>query len=111
MIDLTTTLAPDSVPTTLANPDTIPRWAQTPSPDDKTPHAPTFTHNPPITDTITTTTVNPELTAIMAAISSIHTDLLDRIEKVNAHVDQATEPQTIPDYMAWNEENPLMKQQ
>jgi hypothetical protein len=103
---LTPTPAPDSIPTTLANPDTIPRWARTPSPDNSTPHAPTFTQSAPITDN-TTTKVNPKFEAIMTAISSIRTDLLDHIEKVNAHVDQATGPQTISDYMVWNQENTM----
>lgn len=86
-----------------------PAWAHTASPDDRTPCAPSF---PPPTPTAPTpltpaiTLVNPELAAIMATISGMHTDLLDRIKKVNARVDQVTGPQTIPDYMAWNEENP-----
>lgn len=36
------------------------------------------------------------------------TDLLDRIEKVNTRIDWAIGPETIPDYIAWDEENPAV---
>ena len=93
----------------LTEPTPPPAWARTPSPDDNTPHAlsfPTIMSAAPIPPVPTPAPVNPELTAIMVAISGMQTDLLDRIEKVNTRVDQATGPQNIPDYMAWNEENP-----
>ena len=48
---------------------------------------------------------NPDLAAIMSAISGMRTDLLDRIEKVNDRIDKVTAPQNVPDYMAWNEDN------
>ena len=92
--------APEHVPTNVANPDTIPRWAQTPSPDDRTPHAPTFPA--PVT---TTTSNNPEFAAIMAALAGLRSEMIGRIETVNARVDVATGPSNIPAYMEWNEGN------
>jgi hypothetical protein len=91
-------LAPESVPTDIANPETIPHCAWTPSPDDRTPHAPTFS------------TVNPpppanELAAIMAALAGIKAELLTKIDQVNARIDKTSGPTDIPGYMAWNEDN------
>ena len=103
--------APSPIPEilNLTEPTPPPVWARTASSDDRTPHAPSFpttTPAAPAPAAPAITPVNPELAAIMAAISGMRTDLLDRIEKVNARVDLATGPQNIPDYMAWNEENP-----
>lgn len=78
-----------------------PTWAQTPSPDDKTSHAPSF---PPPAPALAPS-VNSELTAIMAAITGMRTDLINRIENVNSRVDKVTAPKNIPDYIAWNIEN------
>ena len=88
-------VAPETVTTAIANPADIPRWAQTPSPDDKTPHAPHFPAPPPSTD----------LAQIMAAISGIKSELLSRIEQVNARIDQTSGPTDIPSYMAWEHDN------
>ena len=66
-------IAPETVATTIANPDSIPRWAQTPSPDEKTPHAPTF---PTAQPTQPTQPTNPELATILAALSSLCTELI-----------------------------------
>ena len=87
--------APETVATTVADPDSIPRWARTPSPDEKTPHAPSFPTNPPPND----------MSVILAAITGLRTELLGQIEKVNARVDLATGPQTIADHVVWNNEN------
>ena len=92
---LVPTTAPDFVPTNIADPDTIPHWVETPSPDDKTPHAPSFPINPPSND----------MSTILAAITGLRTKLLGQIEKVNARVDLATGPQTIADHVVWNNEN------
>ena len=90
--------APETVPTDIADPETIPRWAQTPSPDDRTPHAPTF---PKANQPLPTN----ELAAIMAAITGIKTELLTKINQVNARIDKTSGPTDIPGYMAWNEDN------
>ena len=92
-------VAPETVDTNIANPDSIPRWAQTPSPDEKTPHAPTFPTTQP------TPPANPELAAILAALTGLRTKLIGHIDKVNTCVDLATGPQTIADFNIWNEEN------
>ena len=91
-------VAPDTVDTNIANPD-FPRWARTPSPDEKTPHAPTFPTTPAAPPG------NPEYVALLAAITGIRDELIGRIEKVNNRVDLATGPQTIAEYTAWNEDN------
>ena len=89
--------APETVATTIADPDSIPRWARTPTPEEKTPHAPSFPINPvPAPD---------NMSAILAAITGLRTKLLGQIEKVNARVDLATGPQTIADHVVWNNEN------
>lgn len=95
---LPTTQAPEMVSTRLADPDTIPRWARTPSPDDKTPHAPSFT----ITNPEPPKPPSSELMAIMAAIAGMKSELLTRIEKVNARINQTNGPENISDYMVWN---------
>ena len=41
----------------------------------------------------------------MAAISGIKSELMTRIDQVNARIDQTTSPTDIPGYMAWNHEN------
>ena len=92
------TTAPDTVNTDVADPNSIPRWAQTPSSDEKTPHAPTF----PITNTLP---ANSELSAVLAALTGMRTEVIARIDKVNACVDLVTGPQTIPEYTIWNNEN------
>ena len=101
--------APETVPTSIANPEAIPRWAQTPSPDEKTPHAPSFqipsTNPGPAPIATPAPPTNPELSAIMSLLTGMWTELLDQIEKVNAHVDLATGPQTIADHVVWNNEN------
>lgn len=74
----------------LMEPTPPPVWAHTVSPDNRTPHAlsfPTTTPAAPIPPTSANTPTNLELAAIMAAISGMRTDLLNRIEKVNAHID------------------------
>ena len=108
-------VAPESVPTDIANPETIPRWAQTPSPDDRTPHAPSFQINPlththapnPVPTPVTNPgpQTNPELAAILSALTGLRSELIDRIEKVNARVDLTTGPETIADHVLWNNEN------
>ena len=92
--------APDTVPTTVADPNSISQWAQTPSPDDKTPHAPSFTitaptNPPPATD----------LSVVLAVIAGLRSELTTRIDEVNACVDLASGPQTIADHVVWNEAN------
>ena len=95
------TVAPDTINTDIADPNSIPQWAQTPSPDEKTPHAPTF----PAPTLPNAPTTNPDMANILTAITSIRTELIDRIDKVNAHVDQSSGPQTIAEYTAWNDAN------
>ena len=99
--------APETVATTVADPDSIPRWARTPSPEEKTPHAPSFqitpTTNTPAPNPVPQT--NPELAAIMSVLTGMCAELIDRINKVNAHVDLATGPETIADHVLWNNEN------
>lgn len=41
----------------------------------------------------------------MAAITGIKTELLTKIDQVNARIDKTSGPTDIPGYMAWNEEN------
>lgn len=95
--------APESVPIDMANPETIPKWARTPSPDDKTPHAPTFvTSAPPAPAPQTPPS---ELATIMTLLTGMKSELLNHIEQVNARIDQTTGPQTIVDYGVWNSEN------
>ena len=93
--------APENVPVTIANPDSIPRWAQTPSPEDRTPHAPTF---PPPTREMTIPGPT-DMSTILSAITGLRTELLGQIKKVNARVDLATGPQTIANHVVWNNEN------
>ena len=72
--------APDTVPTTIADPSSIPRWAHTPSPDERMPHAPSF----PVTNPVAPAPPSSELAAIMAAILGIKSELLSKIDQVNA---------------------------
>ena len=104
--------APDIVPTTVVDPDSIPRWARTPSPDDKTPHAPSFTITAPPTAPPPTTNPPPvtnppntKLSAVFAVLAGLCSELINRIDEVNARVDLASGPQTIADHVAWNEAN------
>ena len=90
-------VAPDTIDTNIADPNSIPCWAQTPSLDEKTPHAPTFP-----TPTVPSA---PDMATILAAINNIWTEMIDRIDKVNACVDQNSGPQTIAEYTAWNDAN------
>ena len=88
--------APEEVPLSQADPESIPKWTRTPSPDDRTPHAPTFTAPEPL--------VGP-LAALMAAITGLQSQMLTEIGKVNARIDQSIAPQTISDYIALDESN------
>ena len=103
--------APETVPMTVADPETIPHWARTPSPNEKTPHAPSFTITNPtpapttITQAPAAPPINPELSAIMSMLSGIRTELMDQIGKVNARIDLASGPQTIADHITWNSDN------
>ena len=106
------TIAPDTVTTQVADPESIPRWAQTPSPDEKTPHASSFpvTNPAPHTPSFPTPAPAPtapsnDLSTIMAAITGMKSELMSRIEQVNARIDQTTGPADIPGYMAWEHEN------
>lgn len=91
--------APDTVPTTVADLDSIPQWAHTLSPEEKTPHASSFPVPAPAPP------INSELAAVLTALTGLHTELINCIDKVNAHVDAASGPQTIADYLVWNNEN------
>ena len=87
--------APEEVPVATADPETIPSWVRTPSPEDRTPHAPTFPqpHAP--------STIPPDgLAAIMAAINGLKTQMMSEIGKVNARIDDSIAPTDIPTYMA-----------
>ena len=88
--------APESVPIDMANPETIPHWARTPSPEDKMPHAPTFT---------TQTEQAPALATLMTLLIGMKSELLTHIEQVNARIDQTMGPRTIADYGVWNDKN------
>lgn len=63
--------APETVPIDTANPETIPHWARTPSPEDKTPHAPTFVTTAPIAPAPTN-----DLATIMATITGMKSELM-----------------------------------
>ena len=87
--------APEEVPVATANPETIPSWVRTPSPEDRTPHASSFTQ-PPVPPTIP----SDGLAAIMAAINGLKTQMMSEIGKVNARIDDSLAPTDIPTYMA-----------
>ena len=66
---------PSPIPITAsADPMPPPVWACTLSPDDQTPHTPSF---PTLAMIAPPPPINPELTAIMSAIAGMRTDLLD----------------------------------
>ena len=71
--------APETVATTVADPDSIPRWARTLSPEEKTPHAPSFQITPvtntPIPNPAPQT--NPELATIMSVLTGMRAELID----------------------------------
>ena len=109
-------VAPETVPTTVTDPESILHWARTPSPEDKTPHAPSFNiTNPtpvpmsnipaPVPGPVPAPTISPELAAIMSMLTGIQTELRDQIGKVNARIDLTSGPQTIADHLVWNNEN------
>ena len=104
-------VAPETVPTTIADPESIPHWARTPSPEDKTPHAPSFniTNPTPVPTTNTPAppapTANPELAAIMSMLTGMQTEFREQIGKVNARIDLTSGPQMIADHLVWNSEN------
>ena len=85
---------PDIVPLSQANPESIPHWTRTPSPDDRTPHAPTFAA--PSTPAIP----SDALSSIMAAIEGLKTHMVSEIGKVNARIDESIAPTNIADYTA-----------
>lgn len=90
-------LVPSMVPVEVANPESIPKWAHMPSPEEPMPLAPVFPKtNSPLAN---------ELAAIMTAITGIKTELLTKIEQVNARINKTSGPTDIAGYMAWNSEN------
>ena len=88
--------APDEVPLATADPESIPAWVRTPSPDDRTPHASSFQQPQAPPD---------GLAAIMVAINGLKTEMMAQINKVNARIDESIAPTNIADYMAGIESN------